>query len=343
MALIVISFAILTRYLRIGGTWKLPILAILLAIARLVYSGAAIAIVAAVITLGVHTVVVVRNHNEQTCKMSCRKELAGLALVLLVPILAGRLTSAVFTSRSGIEDVGGIPATAYILMGITSDGDKTACGPGSYDATNVYIYEISGRDHSAANREALSRINYAARDYLRGRRDLNFFLEKVRNEWTDPWFSSAVMTVYLWSNELEISEEFRAFLTGPVVQGIESFLSAFNVGTYLLASAAVACILYGLGKRKRMPLGRICRNQDQIEHEQLNCNGATVGREPEWLYADVTRLLLPLYFLGGFVFYLFWEAKARYCFSYFVCLIPLAAYGAERVVSWLSAIRETRV
>lgn len=35
-------------------------------------------------------------------------------------------------------------------------------------------------------------------------------------------------------------------------------------------------------------------------------------------------LLLPLYFIGGFVFQIFWETKGRYCFPYFVCLLILA-------------------
>ena len=302
LALIVISFAILVRFLRHGGKEKLVLLAALLALAKLVYSGAAIAIVAVFIILGMHAVSAVREHGVKACRI----EIMGLILLVLIPVLAGTLVNVAFEKQSGISNTGGIPATAYVLMGITSEGENTACGPGSYDATNVYIYEISGRDHDAANKEALSRINYAVRDYVRGRRNWKFFVKKLRNEWTDPWFSSAVMTVYLWSDELEISDGFRAFLTCPFVQGIQSFLRAFKTGIYCLAAVAVGGILYEMKKFKK-----------------LQCDGS---REEDW-----AKLLLPLYFLGGFVFYLFWEAKARYCFPYFVCLIPLAAYGLSKL------------
>lgn len=45
------------------------------------------------------------------------------------------------------------------------------------------------------------------------------------------------------------------------------------------------------------------------------------------------RLLLPMIFIGGFIFHLFWEAKGQYTITYFVLLIPLlckGTYGYDR-------------
>ena len=39
------------------------------------------------------------------------------------------------------------------------------------------------------------------------------------------------------------------------------------------------------------------------------------------------RLLLPMIFIGGFIFHLFWEAKGQYTITYFVLLIPYCAKG----------------
>ena len=182
-------------------------------------------------------------------------------------------------------------------MGITSDG---TCGPGSYDTTNVYIYEISGRSNKAANQEAWLRINYAARDYIRGRRDCAFFVKKLRNEWTDPWFSSAVMTIYLWADNLAISDAFSTFLSGTTMIWIQSFLNIFVKEIYFLATISMVEMMLKLKKSEKV---------------------------------EVAHLLLPIYFLGGFTFYLFWEAKPRYCFPFIVCLIPLAAYAAVRIAT----------
>ena len=39
------------------------------------------------------------------------------------------------------------------------------------------------------------------------------------------------------------------------------------------------------------------------------------------------RLLLPMIFIGGFIFHLFWEAKGQYTITYFALLIPYCAKG----------------
>lgn len=42
---------------------------------------------------------------------------------------------------------------------------------------------------------------------------------------------------------------------------------------------------------------------------------------------NTVKLILPMIFVGGFVFHLFWEAKGQYAFLYFVCLIPVGIEG----------------
>lgn len=37
--------------------------------------------------------------------------------------------------------------------------------------------------------------------------------------------------------------------------------------------------------------------------------------------------LLPLTFLGGFIFHIIWETKAIYVIQYFYLMLPFAAYG----------------
>lgn len=52
-----------------------------------------------------------------------------------------------------------------------------------------------------------------------------------------------------------------------------------------------------------------------IRHQQLNMGS----------------LLLSLYFIGGYVFQLFWETKGRYCIPYFVVLIILSGIEMARI------------
>ena len=52
---------------------------------------------------------------------------------------------------------------------------------------------------------------------------------------------------------------------------------------------------------------------------------------------DNATLILPMTFIGGFVFYIFWETKARYALMFFVVLIPLAARGYSLALASLES------
>lgn len=47
------------------------------------------------------------------------------------------------------------------------------------------------------------------------------------------------------------------------------------------------------------------------------------------------EMLLPITFIGGFVFHIFWEAKCIYAISYFVLLLPLCVKGYNEWQLWL--------
>ena len=50
-------------------------------------------------------------------------------------------------------------------------------------------------------------------------------------------------------------------------------------------------------------------------------------------------ILLPMIFLGGFVFHAFWETKAIYVLQYYYLLLPFAAYGIYEFFDILGHIK----
>lgn len=54
----------------------------------------------------------------------------------------------------------------------------------------------------------------------------------------------------------------------------------------------------------------------------------------------VEHLGLLIVIIGGFIFYIFWEAKSRYVFPYFIMMIPMAAMGWELFLQRISALRQ---
>ncbi len=296
LALIAWAFILLIDYFQKERFWKLIVLAILMAFANALYSGTIIATIAIEITLGINALMCVKK-RKATCAFA---SVGGILLIVLLATALQSGTKNFFTAKTGAEHNQASPATAIILMGITSDGENTMCGPGSYDASTISLYVEAGRDHDAANKLAVERLKVAVGEYLSGKRDWTFFLRKIRNEWSDPWFSAAVMTVYPWNND-QVPEEFSAFLESDFMSNMQMFLTAYMMVMYVLAFITIYQYVFGSKKEE----GRLC------------------------------DLLIPMYFCGGFFFYIVWESKPRYSMSYFIFLIPFAAYGVnclERLV-----------
>lgn len=51
---------------------------------------------------------------------------------------------------------------------------------------------------------------------------------------------------------------------------------------------------------------------------------------------NLEHLILPMVFVGGFIFYLFWETKARYGLMFFVALLPHSIRGYSLLISKLT-------
>lgn len=55
--------------------------------------------------------------------------------------------------------------------------------------------------------------------------------------------------------------------------------------------------------------------------------------------SSVEEIILPITFIGGFVFHLFWEAEGLYAILYFPLLLPLSVCGYKEWALWLYARR----
>ncbi len=287
---IIHGFVWSAKYLKTHELRTAVISTALFSLAYLLYSGSLIGILAAAVVLFADLM-----PNSEGRLRRCPIRIVAFLMVLLVPILIENLTERDFCRKTEISVEEGIPASAYIAMGITSNDE--VC-PGAYDGTNIALYEQGGRNSDSANQKACEMIREALREFKEGRRDLTFFLRKLRYEWTDPWYSSLVMTTYKWSDTEISSPLFGWLVSEQVVTDAGVILSSYHLFIFLQA------FLTHIG---------ICI---KLWNEPEKCNKGL--------------LLIPVYFLGGFLFYLMWEAKPRYLLPYFVCLIPFGVYGSYR-------------
>lgn len=189
-------------------------------------------------------------------------------------------------------------------------GKEGTLGCGWFDGWIIWVDEASGGDMELADLKSKIELQRLYRHYISHPFEAaGFFHQKLASEWLDPSFQSFEPGFY----EKILDEEGRLVNGGPFASlyhgalhdALLVWMDTFQSLVYLAALAFVLGQCFEKQAGKKVPL-----------------------------YA-----LLPLVvFLGGFFFYLFWEAKGRYCLPFFLMLLPAAACGVPVLWQALRAI-----
>lgn len=206
--------------------------------------------------------------------------------------------------------IGAIAAAArmhtffWIVMG--TDIDNEVRGPGWYNSIG---WKVMG-DHDYNVEESNEEARRLLEENLQKIQDnpgkaTTFFGRKTISLWCDPIYQS------LWSGlsqyELDNGSVEKEVLEDLYSNGVSEQISAVIVKALLLLITAGA-VIYLLFHWKQQPI---------------------------LLYA-------PLYFLGGFLFHSFWEAKSQYVYTYIFLLIPLCAFEMHLLAEWVNRLLEVR-
>ena len=217
-----------------------------------------------------------------------------------------------FVERTcGISTSRGMPATAYISMGL--DMDTTGWYNGflwSLDNGDETTYDPEAYDLAARN-EIQASIERFADDPVDA---VRFFAIKFCSEWCDP--TSESLLASNWSHaspgvavmsERPMTPLLRAIYYGPVHEMIVGMLDGMQT---LIMGGALATVVIGICTRRRST--------------------------PMWRRADIASMGPLLYAAGLGLFYVIWEAKAQYTLPAYIVLIPFAAAAVGYLVHRIS-------
>ena len=173
-------------------------------------------------------------------------------------------------------------------MGLTAE--NTNSGPGGYNSYTKLLFWENGADAQATHAAAMEDL----RDYLASWKEtphanFGFLHEKIQTEWLDPWFDSLTGSYH------------------PDVDAAPRGFAALFCGGSLLAPAerflrGVLALVYGAACAGTLAM-------------------AVQRKGTVWAQG------MAVCFLGSFLFQIVWENHSRYCFPYFLCLLPVAAAG----------------
>lgn len=210
------------------------------------------------------------------------------AVVLLIACLnAASWAGEFFTWRTGIQLGDGIPKSAWVVMGLTAE--NTNSGPGGYNSYTKLLFWKNNADSAATNAAAMQDLrSYLASWRVTPHQNFGFLHEKIQTEWLDPWFDALTGSYH---PEVDVPGDFASLLCGgSLLEPMEQFLRA------------VLVLIYGTAGFGTLALA-------------MRRNGSV------WAQG------MTVCFLGSFLFQIVWENHSRYCFPYFLCLIPIAAAG----------------
>lgn len=238
---------------------------------------------------------------------------APVALVgLLLAQVLSKLPLHIIQHVTGQQFGKGMPMSSWLLLGLSHE--ETA-SPGWWTMAAIHTFDKAHGDYATQAdliQEALtSRLRYFGQHPSQA---WQFFNEKLATEWADPTFMTVTYS-QLGPSAHEFTGLPKWLLTGENDSRLFSFENAMQSLVYVLALIGTIAMLVAV-------LRSLLSKQDVY----------TTDAHTNLLPADAkmfARTFICAAFLGGFICYVFWEAKGIYTLPFYLLLLPVAAYGTQ--------------
>ena len=190
----------------------------------------------------------------------------------------------------------GVPMINFIYMGMS---DKVDLYPGWYNEDTLNIYYRNNLDYEKSSKEACDLIKKRLNHFSKNPKEfLEYYAKKIGSTWLNPTFQTVWCSTpgarYEWDIEyaeyLNHHQKVLSIVTGNIYKIIEFYFDIYQV---------IIFIFGGIG------IFYLSKNQER----------------------KMQNVLLPVIFIGGFLFHIIWETKAIYVLQYYYLLLPFSAYG----------------
>lgn len=225
----------------------------------------------------------------------CHRKLTSLVCLVLCAVCCIGIKAGVQASyemRADCDFGDGIPMTSWMAMGLSDSARAPGWYTGKYTVTN---FKENNFDSAAASADSAEVIKERISSFAQDpKRAASFFYRKFVSQWNDPTYQS------IWTNEV------RGFYGGKQ------------------ARHAVAVWVCEDGKQTVTEVMNAC--------QQIVLVGVLIAVILCFVRRNETAALLLLIILGGMLYHLLFEAKSQYSMTYYILMLPLAAWGWDAVL-----------
>ncbi len=208
----------------------------------------------------------------------------------------------------------GVPMINFIYMGMSENGDYITPGWYNDETLNVYYDSECNTEKSIERSKELirERLNYYANN---PNQFFKFYSQKIGSTWLNPTFQTIWCSTpgvrYIWDGEYATYISYHKTIldmvssNGRLYRIEENYFNIYQVIIFIFSSIGIFII----------------------------CKTKTF---------NLQKSLLPIIFIGGFLFHIIWETKAIYVIQYYYLLLPFAAYGINLISEKIIKIIEEK-
>ena len=220
-----------------------------------------------------------------------KKKMYPLACTLFIAFVSYLALTAVnigYEKITGYDRHTGSPTFAYIAMGM----QVSRGAPGVYNRYHQIVYEMYDGDREQASAEAKMFIKARLEEFKEEpSMAYEFYRDKLLFQWNDPFFEWNTH-MYSFKEGTELTGFYNDLYKGGLHDNLFKFMNRYQAFIYLLCLIAAVKGLVMI-----------------------------IREEKSYIF----NWFFHIYFIGGILFSLIWEAKARYSLPYFMIMILVAA------------------
>lgn len=241
-------------------------------------------------------------HSIQSKRFS---PIIGIITIFTIVFGSKLILYTITEKQTGYSLNTGVDMLAYVYMGIS---EPATLAPGWYNSEVEIIYKnsefIKSNSRIIAKRLLAERLEYLLKnlDYT-----FKYFSSKLQTTWLNPtfqviWCSTPSIVLDAdpeYNHYVAFQQLMISILTGKAYQLEQIILDIYQIITFIFAGVGL-CFSLKKGSLK--------------------------------------KTLLPLIFLGGFIFHIIWETKSVYVIQYFYIMLPFAALGLYKLFNKLDQL-----
>lgn len=226
------------------------------------------------------------------------RRLLALCLMCLTVLTLPNIGRWQYEKRMGKDFGDGIPMVSWLAMGLHDAPSAPGWYNGKYTVSNFHAFGEDSEAAADASMEVITqRLEELKADPAAA---ATFFKKKILSQWNEPTYQS------LWNNQ--VRGQFAP------KTGIAAYVC--GDGEYLtksLMDKSIQFVFCG------MLLAAICLLL-RVFNRRERCSAT-----------EAAPYLVPLMFLGGFLYHALFEAKSQYVITYVILMIPYAVWGFAEV------------